>query len=164
MLTFVIFNSLIIHQCEIVYFYWKCVIPAKCIKLDAGQFYFPIQNSVLRNIISHTEQLVTKAKIRIWAKENVCNLYWTITGSKVKIKFGPKEYICVIHEQWLSNLRWWPAHEWILPAFPGLKVNAPVVGFMATRLHGIPCRHIDSHTSCLDMFFGDTTQCCDVIL
>lgn len=54
------------------------------------------------------------------------------------------------------NLRWSPSHQWIFPAFPGVKFHLPPVSILCTWLHGVPGWNKYSDSSGTDMFIRNT--------
>lgn len=62
----------------------------------------------------------------------------------------------------LRSLRWGPAHQRVLPALPGVKVQLPRF-VVASRLHGCFGRNKDVNLPCFDVLLRDPCQGGDVL-
>ena len=56
-----------------------------------------------------------------------------------------------------------PAHQGVLPALPGVKVDLPLLGAVGPGLHGRLGGHEDAHLARLDVLFGNARQTGDIL-
>ncbi len=56
-----------------------------------------------------------------------------------------------------------PAHQWVFPAFPGVKIHLPLLGIFDAWLHGSAGGHKDTDLAGLNMLLGNASQSCDVL-
>lgn len=67
------------------------------------------------------------------------------------------------HDYYDVHSRGGPAHQWVFPAFPGVKIHLPLLGIFDARLHGIAGGHKDTDLAGLNMLLGNASQSCDVL-
>ena len=56
-----------------------------------------------------------------------------------------------------------PAHQRVLPALPGVKVDLPLLGAVRPGLHGRLGGHEDAHLARLDVLLGNARQRGDIL-